>query len=738
MSLRRQLARCVLGVVLALGAVEAAYWARDDGAFPHLNVYAPDEALGTRLLPGSRQRVAFGGNPTTSVRINAQGFRGADWGPPAAGELVVVGDSQVFGLGVEEDESLPSMLASVTGRPTLNAGVPTYGPQEYRAVVQRLLGERKPAIVVVVINLANDLFERDRPNRDRHKVWDGWAVRSETMPDAVVEFPLRRLLFRESHFVHAARRWVYEHEDDADLGVPSEGGLADLLPVTQAAEPEPMVQAQRGSLEEALSGVTPGNPNSVAGRVQQAAQERLYLERDLYVMLQRVDPRWTYDDIVAVEAVKRQNRPGDIVYEREVESARAVTVTAELLKRAVQLRKTVVSSLREWVEAHPNDERAGQARTLLAEWDAKKATLDSLATSLDAVPVVDSPLAGFVRDLKALCEGAGAELVVVALPLDVQVSSSEFEKYGRLAEDMTGTRVLLEELVASSRRAGVRAVELTGALAAAEPGAFLNADLHMSPIGTRAAAVAIARTLDEPRPVAVPGSGFPEGRSRMPTVAEMALAPEITVKGSSRNRCSTRQLREWLLVECAAMSGGHRDGADTVASVHLETAPLETAWSVSRYAAQVIMPLLPGREARVQFNWPRKAMPDVVDGDEPPWVDGRRETLAVRWAGEKATVAFEPSSAAFVADVHVFPAQPTCFSEGYAESWWNVARGCAQTYDECGDAQVCATGSGVRPPACTEGTAAVGSAGWCFALCDVATPCVEGVCTPWQGAGVCL
>ncbi len=741
MSLRRQLALSVLGVVVALGGVEAAFWARDDGAFPHLNVYAPDEALGTRLLPGSSQRVAFGGNPTSRVRINAQGFRGPDWGPPAAGEIVVVGDSQAFGLGVEEDQALPAMLGVATGRPVLNAGVPTYGPQEYRAVVERLLAERKPSAVVVVVNLANDLFERDRPNRDRHKVWDGWAVRSETMPEAVIEFPGRRLLFRQSHFVHAARRWLYTHEDNADLGVPSEGGLADLLPEVEAATLEqPMQQTQAASLQAALAGVsnTAAPPDSVAARVQAAAQDRLYLERDLYHMLQRVDDSWTYDDIVAVEAVRAQNRPGDIVYEREAEGARGVTVTAELLKRAVQLRKTVVSSLREWVKTHPNDERAGEAKRLLAEWDEKKATLDSLATSLEASDVVDSPLAGFVRELKTLCEGAGAELVVVALPLDVQVSSAEFEKYGRLAEDMTGTRVLLEELVASSRRAGVRAVDLTSALAAAEPGAFLNADLHMSPTGTKAAAAAIARTLGEAKPAAAPGTGFPEGRSRMPTHSEMALAPEITVKGSSRNRCSTRQLREWLVVECATLwQAGERTG-DSVPRVHVEAAPLETAWSVGYLETLVLIPLLPAREARVQFAWPKRPMAEVVDGDDPPWVNGRRETLVVRWEGDKARVAFEPLSTPFSADVHVHPQHPSCFSDSYAESWYNVERGCVETYEDCGDAQICATGSGARPPACKDGTAAVGSSGWCFALCDDESPCTEGVCTPWQGAGVCL
>ncbi len=65
----------VSGVLLGLALTEAAFWLRDDGAFPHVNLYVADAELGARLMPDASQRIAFAGNPTTSLRTNRQGYR---------------------------------------------------------------------------------------------------------------------------------------------------------------------------------------------------------------------------------------------------------------------------------------------------------------------------------------------------------------------------------------------------------------------------------------------------------------------------------------------------------------------------------------------------------------------------------------------------------------------------------------------------------------------------------------
>ena len=728
-----------LGLCVGVALAEGVAWSADEGAFPHLNVYAADPELGTRLRPGATERVAFGGNPATEVRINTQGFRGAEWGPPAAGEVVVVGDSQVFGLGVPEEQSLPAELARASGRPVLNAGVPTYGPLEYLAVIDRLLAERKPAVVVVVVNLANDLFERDRPNRDRHKVWDGWAVRSETMPEAAWDLPGKSWIFRESHLVFAIRRALYTPDDQGDVGVASEGNLTDLVHAGEAPEvapnDRPPVQSRGPQVDDDVAAV-PGEARGgdVTAQVRLAAQARREAEREMLWQLREVDDRWTSDDLVAVEAVRRQNRPGDIVYEREAESARGVTVTAELLRRAAEMKKSAVPALRAWVAAHPEDPAATRIAATLAEYDAAGARLDALATATDEVAVEESPLADFVREAKTRCEAGGAELVVVALPLDVQVSDTEWAKYGKPAQDMGETRSLMTALVATSRRMGVRALDLTDALAAAEPGAFLHADLHMSPKGTAAAGSAMAALLQEEPPTATPGAGFPAGRSRLPTVDEMELAPEVVVRGSTRNRCSTRRRREWLVVDCKGLDQGYSVAEDSAPSVRLDDAPLETAWSVNRQDTQVLMPLIPGREARVTLRWPRLAGAQELEDTTAPWRGGRTETLVVRWDGDVAKLGFE----AAIAGADPSREESACSGERWEPTWTNSRQGCARTFSDCRDQVRCARGDQAVPPTCVEGEAAIGAAGWCFSVCDAAHPCAAGVCTDWQGAGVCL
>jgi hypothetical protein len=146
--LRRTLiaGQVLLGLGLGLVITEKVFAKRDDGAFPHVNFYVADPELGVRLEPGATMRFRFRDNPTSSIEINSQGYRGADWPAPgeSSEEIVVLGDSQVFGLGVEDAETFSAKLAEHTGRPVRNAGVPTYGPPEYLALAAELLAERKP------------------------------------------------------------------------------------------------------------------------------------------------------------------------------------------------------------------------------------------------------------------------------------------------------------------------------------------------------------------------------------------------------------------------------------------------------------------------------------------------------------------------------------------------------------------------------------------------------------------
>ncbi len=686
----------LLGLVLAEGLFRYA----DDGAFAHVNFYVPDATLGVRLAPGATERIAFGGNPVTTVRVNAEGYRGADWGPPTDGEIVVIGDSQVFGLGVDEDQTASAVLAATLGRPVRNAGVPTYGPTEYLAVLEETLAARHPSAVVLVLNFSNDPFEVNTPNTERHAVWDGWAVRKETAPDAVFEFPGRRWLMSRSHLVLAVRRAWWTPPEAWGRGVASEGTWAQVVGAA-TARPEPP---------------PPISDAAVRTEVEEAVGRRVEVERDLGWLYGQLFPELhgPEGDLV-LEAVRTHAHAGDIVSERAyAESSRAIEVTAEQLRTGARLRRELEGRLTAWLAEHPDHRHAEGVREALATRARLDAQLGTLATRVAADVGGRSPLDPLVLAARDRCRAAGAELLVVALPLDVQVSSAEWAKYGNVAPlDMTHTRVLLTDLVQNAERLGVRALDATDALAAAEPGAFLDADLHMSPKGQAALAAAVAARLEAPAPVVVPGGGLPDGRTRVPTWEELTFANEIVVTGSTRNRCSTRRLREWMVVDCTPP----RDGAWEAVGVRVVEG--EEALVGGGTRSVLVTPLVPGRPVVADFTW-----------------TNRTERLTVAWEGDTPKMAFSPTARPLAR------AASGCVAEllDWRKDRWfgDPSRGCEASFPDDCDAQLaCAAGTRAPLPTCADGAVNAGSAGHCHASCE-ATPCATGTCADWMGARVCL
>ncbi len=482
--------RALAGFAFGAALAEGAFAWRDRGAFPHLNVYEPDTRLGVRLRPGSTERISFAGNPVTSVRINRQGFRGADWPPPSAGETIVLGDSQVFGLGVEEDETFGAQLGRLPGAgPVLNAGVPTYGPPEYQHLLEGLAAERRPGAVVLVINLANELFEAARPNAERHAVWDGWAVRKETAPARVVRFPGRGLLFGRSHAIYALRGyWQGLSAEPDDRGFASEGTWHDLVRASSEAD-EARALAERQAAERASARAEAADEAGQRAREAQLRLEKVFFSH--YPDLAGTDEGQAYR--------RAHGEPVDIVITRNVysEAARDPIRTAAILVKGAIARQQIEAAMRERAEGGPDEGAARAIRESLDEraaWAAWQSALRGPAPP--AAP--RSPLADAIARAKATCDAAGARLLVVALPLDVQVSPDEWRKYGAPPLDMAPTAVLIDDVLAAARAAGAAALDATPALRAAEPGAFLRGDLHMTPRGHRALAGAIAAALAAP------------------------------------------------------------------------------------------------------------------------------------------------------------------------------------------------------------------------------------------------
>jgi hypothetical protein len=729
--------KVVAGLAVGLLLTEALFWWRDGGAFPHLNLYVPDARLGVRLEPGATQRVSFGGNPVTHVRIGREGLRGADLPPPSPGEVLVVGDSQVFGLGVEEEETFSAQLATLFPKATVvNAGVPTYGPAEYTALLEELLPQRKPTTVVFTVNVVNDFFEAERSNASRHAVWDGWAVRTETAPERVTAFPGRSLLFRHSHAVFALRRYLHARETtSAERGFASEGTWKDVLGTAEASREE----------HAKAEAVTREKAQAHRDTLRKLDARRMSVEEQLETALYR--SAWGLLEEEEREAMEREGRdweeelgaargnPGDIVSVGYGESSRPVRLTAELIRRGAALRARVETALAKGGGPPEAEEELERARTLLGQREQVDLALATLRAKPLEVVRSQSPLMPWFQKVKALCDAHGARLVVLALPMDVQVSPEEWKKYGEPPLDMTESRILLEDIVASAEGLGVSALDPTADLAAAEPGAFLNADIHLSPKGHRVVAEALARTLAKPPPLAMPGRGLPPGRSRVPAPEEWRRLQEIIVKGSTAAGCETYQLREWLRVTCRPRSPRSVPTGVTVRSGGRGEA---MALSVDAFDAllgsgevhsftSLVAPVLPGDVLVADFTWTDRAQRLEFHGEPtgprrflPPQRPPAEKPLPT--PGARGLCTCKGGMSAF----------------GCLDTYGAGVDECLQSYEQCDDRLACIRGDAAYPPSCPPGSANAGAAGHCRVLCGPGNPCASGTCTPWQGGSVCL
>jgi len=742
-------AQLLLGLGLGAVIAEIAFMQRDDGAFPHVNFYLPDPELGVRLEPGATMRFQLRNNPLSTIHVNSRGFRGADWPAAADNEVIVVGDSQVFGLGVEDDATFSAGLAGRSGRPVRNAGVPTYGPQEYLATARELLAERRAKVVVVALNFVNDPFEIDRPNRERHAVWDGWAVRSETAPAAVSEFPGRRWLFSKSHAVYALRRWLHERGtarapesvelgDPVDLGTPSEGGLHDLVSASQSARADVASAQQEAAKQLAAS--------------QQRAQSidgEIATKRD---SLDKLVTRATQYQFDREDHEIARGRPGDIVVQDLGEASRSVVLTAAMIRDAARKRdehlKTILRDEQRKGKSEAQDLLKAE-ETLLAERQALRLRI---AAGIPEIPRPPSHFHAYLQEFKALCDQHGAELVVVALPIDVQVSGEEWAKYGVTdAPDMQDSLVLIDDLIADASALGLRALDATAALRTAEPGAFLDHDIHMTAKGHAALADALAAALVAPlvRPLVRPGPGLPEGRSFVPTDAEWRAAGEVLVKGSSAAGCKTQIVREWLRVQCRRQkTEDSLDGLELREGQSPATMIMRTNDALS-----LVTPMTTGAPITAVLRWKNKARELAIrwpaDAEGKPKFVGTLTDLEDKTSppaqpldpavAELCRCHAERSGENFCANTGDEDEYVDCRS-GCSLMWGDLrlAAACTAAFPGCDARLACVQNDPIFAPACPDGQVHAFSSNACFTACDAAHPCTAGKCEDWQGGGVCV
>jgi hypothetical protein len=208
--------RMFVGIIATVLALLLAEWGAGmvrNHAFPYLNIYVQDARYGVRLEANTTTATRSRQGRITLVQTNDLGFRGDQWTPaeqdaPVAGRILLLGDSQIFGYGVDQQQAVATQLEQALGEPwhTLNAAVPTWGPPEYTMAMEDLGSIYRPEIVVLVANTANDWFETKAPNTRRTTARDGWAAFNLAGTEEPTWFPGRRWLYGRSHLFYVLRR----------------------------------------------------------------------------------------------------------------------------------------------------------------------------------------------------------------------------------------------------------------------------------------------------------------------------------------------------------------------------------------------------------------------------------------------------------------------------------------------------------------------------------------------------
>lgn len=155
-----------LGFALAEGITRIL----DQDALPRLSVFA-EEGGNIVLQHGASARLQHPTGRVTSVHTDADGCRlGGD-----RGGWLAVGDSQVMGQGVADDETFAA-LASAQGLPVANCGVPGHGVEDALAHASAHAEAFGTRGVLVVVNQLNDWTEAGIPAIERLAVRGGFLV----------------------------------------------------------------------------------------------------------------------------------------------------------------------------------------------------------------------------------------------------------------------------------------------------------------------------------------------------------------------------------------------------------------------------------------------------------------------------------------------------------------------------------------------------------------------------------
>jgi hypothetical protein len=163
-----------------------------------------DEILGWRMIP---QEDEFSVGTGTKFRLsslsdNTRGV-GRSYGTQGRADILVIGDSAMWGWGVDDDQSLGGRLARIyPDRVVVNGAVPGYGTLQSILQLEQILQTRKTSLVI--LGVGDYLAQRD------HAALTWIKIVSDLAPSGNIYLPLASVGPDGQLEIHPARELLIE------------------------------------------------------------------------------------------------------------------------------------------------------------------------------------------------------------------------------------------------------------------------------------------------------------------------------------------------------------------------------------------------------------------------------------------------------------------------------------------------------------------------------------------------
>jgi len=227
--------------------------------------FRADDLLGYSLAPNYRSSADHAG----MYALGAWPWRGrpAEPAPSDIVRVLVFGDSNVYGLGVDVVDTLPERLAAeldARGLPrtrvqVLNFGVPGFTTVQVQRLVERQIDELRPAAIVLYVAAVNDQAPAD--GRSDAEMLEAFARRS----------------FVERTALARLARSVSRDSDAARDGASDAAALAAAAPRVAREDVEPNVArmlAHAAANGVAAVVVAPTQPNATLNQMPRVGDDR--------------------------------------------------------------------------------------------------------------------------------------------------------------------------------------------------------------------------------------------------------------------------------------------------------------------------------------------------------------------------------------------------------------------------------------------------------------------------------